>query len=221
MIDVRGVHHLGLTVGDLAASCDYFTSAGYAIADRLTVTGADGAIGNGLTEATLEIAFVSAPTLTLELIQFEPADPRRVIESDAAFGSVPAWAPVTPAVDPDGRPMVAGASPCELQVTSSNPTETLRLFGALGFVADGDAWTRGHGVRLEVIEVAPGRAIPANAPGRVHVCCQVGDMSTACAELAEQGFELVSPPRVHADLAWVFVAHPGGPGVELLSIGTM
>jgi hypothetical protein len=193
------------------------------VPDRLSVTGPDAAIGNGLAEAALEIAFVSAPRLTLELVQFDPPAGWTVGPADRAFGSVPTWSGAgsdTAGSDPDGRPAVAGADITPLQVTSIDPVRTAHLLGLLGFAAAPDETSvtvAGHGIRVEIVPVAGGRLVPANAPGRVHLCCQVADMTSAVAELADHGFGLVSTPRAHRDLSWVFVQHPEGPGVELLS----
>ena len=216
MIDVRGVHHLGLTVGDLATACAFYGYAGYELAARLAVGGPDAAIGNGLDEASLEIAFVSAPTLTLELLQFDPPDPRSVSITDPGFGSVPIERPGAES-DPDGRPVTSSGA--DLLLTSGAPHRTIHLLGALGFDQDGDGGVVGHGVRIEIAGVPTGRSTPPNAPGRVHLCCEVADMAKACDALAEEGFGLVSTPRVSGDLSWVFVSHPEGPGVELLAIG--
>ncbi|AEA23629.1 Glyoxalase/bleomycin resistance protein/dioxygenase [Pseudonocardia dioxanivorans CB1190] len=219
MIDVRGVHHLGLTVGDLATASAFYASAGYQPADRISLTGPDGAVGNGLDAASLEIAFLIGPTLTLELVEFDPPAPRRVSATDPGFGSVPIGRPGA-GQDPDGRPVTFGTAERGLFLTSAAPERTVRLLDALGFDRDGDGAVAGHGVHVDVVGVAaPGRT-PANAPGRVHLCCEVADMQKACDELAAAGFDLVSAPRVSGHLSWVFVAHPEGPGVELLEIGT-
>jgi hypothetical protein len=222
VIDVRGLHHLGLTVADLDAYCAWSASAGYGPPERFSVTGADGAIGNGLPSAALDIAFVSAPRLTLELVSFDPSAGWAVGPLDRAFGSVPAWSLERAGDDPDGRPVIAGTDPTPLRVTSADPARTAHLLGLLGFAGDGtgsEGAVVGHGVRVEIVSVAEGRLVPANAPGRVHLCCEVADMDCATAELADRGYGLVSTPRVHGDLSWVFVRHPEGPGVELLSIG--
>ena len=217
MIDVHGVHHLGLTVGDLATACAFYASAGYDVADRLTVSGPDGAVGNGLDAASLDIAFVTAPNLTLELVEFDPPDPRPVSAADPGFGTVPVGRPGAQR-DPDGRPVTFGSGRCELLLTSGAPDRTMRLLGVLGFDRAGVRGVVGHGVHVEVVGVPAGRSTPANAPGRVHLCCEVAEMQEACEELAATGFDLVSTPRVHDNLSWVFVSHPEGPGVELLAI---
>ncbi|GAA1838634.1 hypothetical protein GCM10009836_17110 [Pseudonocardia ailaonensis] len=219
MIDVRGVHHLGLTVGDLATACAFYGAAGYRLADRLTVGGPDAAVGNGLDAASLEIAFVAEPGLTLELVEFDPSDPRPVAATDPGFGSVPVGRSDVER-DPDGRPVTFGPPAAGLLVTSSAPERTIGLLGVLGFDRDGRNEVVGHGVRVEVVGVPAGRRTPANAPGRVHLCCEVADMRKACDELAARSFELVSTPRVSGGLSWVFVSNPEGPGVELLAIDT-
>lgn len=224
MIDVRGLHHLGLTVANLDATCAWTAAAGYGVLDRLSVTGPDAAIGNGLDKAGLEIAFVATPRLTLELVEFDPPTGWTVGPADRAFGTVPAWSAAPRgqgALDPDGRPVVAGSDPTMLSVTSVDPARTAHLLGLLGFARSRDALSvavAGHGVHVEIVPVADGRLVPANAPGRVHLCCEVADMTRAVAELVDHGYALVSTPRVHDHLSWVFVQHPEGPGVELLSV---
>jgi catechol 2,3-dioxygenase-like lactoylglutathione lyase family enzyme len=218
MIDVIGVHHLGLTVNDLDIACRWASSAGYGAPERLSITGPDAAIGNGLHSAALEIAFVSVPELTLELLEFDPAHPDPVHSSQPAFGSVPGWRSDMVEYDPEGHPVTSGSVPCGLRFTSAQVEQTERLLGLLGFNDDGRGTLAGHGMAVHVVQALGQRVVPANAPGRLHLCCQVGDMASACAELADHGFGLVSEPRVQDGLAWVFVAHPEGPGIELLEL---
>jgi catechol 2,3-dioxygenase-like lactoylglutathione lyase family enzyme len=218
MIDVVGVHHLGMTVGDLDASCRWARDAGYGPPERLSITGPDGAEGNGLESAALEIAFVSATELTLEMVEFRPADLEVVQDFEPSFGSVPAWTDGVASHDPDGHPVTSGSVPCALRFTSARVEQTMQLLDLLGFDRVGDGDVSGHGLRIEIVAALSGRVVPANAPGRLHLCCQVRDMAAACAELERRGYGLVSTPRVQEGLAWVFVAHPGGPGIELLEI---
>lgn len=226
MIQVQGLHHLGLTVTDRDASCAWAAAAGYGEAVLMSLAGEDPAVGNGLPAATLEVAFVSAPRLTLELVQFDPPAGWAIGPADRAFGAVPAWAEPVADRDPEGRPVLAGAAPVPLRVTSADVERTAQLLGLLGFAdgsprgASGAARLDGHGVSVEVVGVAGARPVPANAPGRVHLCVEVGDLGDAVAQLADHGFGMVSEPRVHGELSWVFVAHPEGPGVELLATGS-
>jgi len=224
VIEVRGLHHLGLTVTDRTASCSWARAAGYGEPVLLSLAGADPAVGNGLPEASLEVAFVSAPGLTLELVQFDPPAGSTVGPGDRAFGAVPVWAAAAADHDPEGRPGVPGNDPLPLRLTSADVDSTSRLLGVLGFATAGPlgasgATVVGHGARVEIAAVDGGRPVPANKPGRVHLGLEVADLGAATVELAAHGYGLVSSPRVHGDLSWVFVAHPEGPGIELIATG--
>ncbi len=230
MIDVRGLHHVGLAVADLSASCDFYCGCGYSVADRLHLHGSDPAIGNGLaptgTETIgLEIAFLSSPGVTLELLQFDP--PGRALSiDDPCFGSVPVTSAPDRATtdrattDPDGHPVsVSRTSDVAVTLTTSVPRETARLLRLLGFEPETDTVLVGHGARLELSAVSGAVPVPtADCPGRMHVCCQVDDMDSAVSAVVAEGFSMVSTPRVSGNLQWVFVRHDGGPGIELLSV---
>ena len=43
-------------------------------------------------------------------------------------------------------------------------------------------------------------------------------IEAATAELGDAGFATLSTPRVHENIQWMFVRHPEGPGIELVSI---
>lgn len=218
MIDVACVHHIGLAVADLSAACEFYCSCGYAIADRLHLTGPDPAIGNGLESTTLDVAFLSSPAVTLELLQFDPAG-RTLTMDDPCFGSVPVATGAPAATDLDGHPLTAVADGVSTTFTTAVPDETARLLGLLGFRAETDTVLTGHGVRIELAPVATTDSVPTpNCPGRMHICCQVADMDRAVDAVTAAGFSMVSTPRVSGNLQWVFVRHDGGPGIELLSI---
>lgn len=219
MGNVIGVHHIGLAVADLAASCDFYCSCGYAVSDRLHLTGADPAIGNGLDATVLDIAFLASPAMTLELLQFDPAG-RPLSADDPCFGSVPVANDPPAELDPDGHPLSrSAATQTNAIFTTAVPEQTRALLEVLGFVSDGEATLSAYGLTVELVTVAAQSPAPtANCPGRMHLCCQVADIDAAVAVLAEAGFATVSTPRVSGDLSWVFVAHEGGPGIELLSV---
>ncbi|MCU1394843.1 MAG: Glyoxalase/bleomycin resistance protein/dioxygenase [Ilumatobacteraceae bacterium] len=202
-------------------SCDFYCSCGYEVADRFPVVGPDAAIGNGLDEARLEVAFVTSPQLTLELVEFDPASGIHLTDGDPAFGCIPVWSKPKALWDPDGRPVAVTAASDRplIELSTADERKTSELLGLLGFTRH-ELMLVGHGVDVVLREVeAPAQASQANDTGRIHLCCQVADMDLACAELAIAGFAMVSTPRVHENLQWAFVAHPEGPGIELLSIG--
>lgn len=224
MQEVVGVHHLGLTVADLGAAVGFYAGSGYRLADRLSLTGPDGGIGNGLNEVDLEVAFMSAPALTLELVEFNPGGRVRPGEDTPGFGRVPTWSTPLSNRDPDGRPVIglAPAAAPAVGVATADPAATTRLLTVLGFSqVGGSHLLSGHGIEVELIDVRrPATASRADDGGRVHLCCQVTDMDAACAHLASEGYDLISAPRVSGDLSWVFVRHPEGPGIELLHVGS-
>ncbi|QTI87268.1 VOC family protein [Streptomyces sp. AgN23] len=236
MINVLGVHHLGLTVADLDASRTFYEAGGYTVTDRLRADGPDAALGNGLPRAALDIVFADGPTaggpgtgspgLILELVRFDPPGERRVTAVDPAFGTVPLWSADSAGTDPDGRPVTAaGPGAVQVTLTTADPVGTARLLRLLGFegagrggAADTTGLT-GHGLDLALRRVPEPPVPPGpNDAGRTHLCCRVTDMTAAVAALDEAGFGTVSTPRVHGDLQWVFVRHPEGPGVELLCL---
>jgi catechol 2,3-dioxygenase-like lactoylglutathione lyase family enzyme len=219
MIEVSCVHHVGLTVADLGSSSDFYCSCGYSAGDRFSIVGPDAAIGNGLDTASLEVLFVTSSALTLELVEFSPVGPD-LDRNEPSFGAVPAWCGSHQERDPDGRPVLSMSdSEVPVEVTTSNAALTIRLFELLGFRNETAGSVTGHGVSIGLTEVEKAHAAPtANMPGRIHVCCLVADMSSACAELAAEGFQTISTPRTQDSLQWVFIRHPDGPGVELLSI---
>jgi catechol 2,3-dioxygenase-like lactoylglutathione lyase family enzyme len=221
MITVRGLHHLGLTVRDVEVSTAFYASVGYTLDQRIAIRGPDGAIGNGLPAAALDVAFLSTPTLTLELVEFDPPGAISLSDGDPSFGTVPIWSAGGPSRDPDGRPLTelsAGAT-AELEVASAAPERTSTVLALLGFHDDGTESMSGHGLQVRIRPAPASTLSPLqNSIGRVHLCCQVDDLDQAAAELADAGYDTLSTPRVHENLQWMFVRHPEGPGVELLSI---
>jgi catechol 2,3-dioxygenase-like lactoylglutathione lyase family enzyme len=221
MLDVVGLHHVGLAVGDLGAASDFYCSCGYEMADRFRVEGSDAAIGNGLSECSLDIAFVASPSLTLELVEFDPPG----VKLDATgpgFGSLPKWGLSPIASDPDGRPVSSGDPSAwpRISLTTSDRDLTARLFGLFGYRPNSGGTLLAHGLQvdLEVVS-APVNVPQANMAGRVHVCHEVMDVDSACSALGAEGFSMVSSPRHHDGLQWVFVQHEAGPGFELISTG--
>jgi catechol 2,3-dioxygenase-like lactoylglutathione lyase family enzyme len=221
MIAVYGLHHLGLTVRDVEASVAFYAAMGYSLEERIAVRGPDGAIGNGLPEAALDVAFMSTPALTLELVQFTPHGPAVLSDGDLSFGTVPVWSGSSPSQDPDGRSLtrLPPSATVTIEVASAAPERTLALLALLGLRTSAPEVMSGEGLAIQILPAVSTRPLPQpNSVGRVHLCWQVEDLGQATAELADAGFGTVSTPRVHENIRWMFVRHPEGPGVELLSI---
>lgn len=217
MIEVLRLHHLGLAVADLQKSCRFYNTAGYELEQVMRVDEVEAASGNGLDSTQLEVAFLASPRLSLELLEFQPAGLPPLSPSDCSFGTVPVHGERA-GTDPDGHLLEDGDEP-ELGFTlnTTDPAGTAELLAHLGFTRSGQH-VRGHGTRIRLRPAESPARVEANRVGRMHVCLEVRDVHRAAATLATLGHPTVSAPRRAGELTWVFVNHPGGPGIELISI---